>query len=150
MKTKLPIPLVLGPSSDAFESIRDCTQLSLEQLSSYSVQIDSIYFECVFANILESNMALQGPGDSATGKSLNEAKLPLQELFPGHYKIHQYYQYSSPWRRSVSKGVTMAFSIYHMKALCLFIDIMSSWINVSLFFYVSQVSFFEQMMTTHC
>lgn len=44
----------------------------------------------------------------------------------------------------VIMGVIMVFSIYYMKVLCLFIDIMSLWIDVFFFFYVSQVSFLSK------
>lgn len=43
----------------------------------------------------------------------------------------------------VIMGVIMVFSIYYMKVLCLFIDIMSLWIDVFFFFLCELGQFFE-------
>lgn len=111
-----------------------------EQFFSESAAI--ICSECLFANILESNVALQRPGDNATGKNLNDVKLLLQEFFPWILRNPSVPPVSLfPEVNEACLREFMAFGIHWMKVLFLFMDIMSSGTNSSLFFYVSQLSF---------
>lgn len=139
MKAKLPIPPVLGLSSGAFQSIREHTGLSLEQRSSQPVQIASAlnaslptFFNQIWCCRVQ--------------ETVQQERIETQPSFPSKNSSLGIRNPSVP-PVSLSLEAQLVYGsycgIWHPphESFVLFIDIMSSWINVSLFFCVSQVRF---------
>lgn len=92
MKAKLPIPLELGSSYGALESVREGTRLLGTTLLLVCAES---YSECLSANVLESNTALQG---SSRDTTTSQAFSPRTPDTMKYYEICQHHQGPSPPR----------------------------------------------------